>query len=326
MVRNEGVEPPCLAALGSKPSVSANSTNCASDEKTFYCCKQKLFKKQKKTADFLSRSTDQAICIANQAFLLPKHQKSAKNLQNSWLTAEVCDYRGMSLMKLLSFFSLMVLAQKGLALNILYIGDSHSYIASLNPSADMARFGNVFLQKLESEGHQVSYYAACGSEPEDWARGSSTTCGYSAKDNGQFKSSLSSTFPPLHTIYKPIHDLLVINLGDNMFDWVKTNGKTTASLNMIDFNKKMNFFLDQLPSISESNCRWIGPTYHIEGRLYKKSDAAVDQLYTAFATTLHGKCQLIDSRSIIVTTTPGDGLHHTATDSRAWAAGILQLF
>ena len=29
MVPSEGVEPPCLAALGSKPSVSANSTNWA---------------------------------------------------------------------------------------------------------------------------------------------------------------------------------------------------------------------------------------------------------------------------------------------------------
>ncbi len=29
LVPSEGVEPPCLAALGSKPSVSANSTNWA---------------------------------------------------------------------------------------------------------------------------------------------------------------------------------------------------------------------------------------------------------------------------------------------------------
>ena len=32
MVPSEGVEPPCLAALGSKPSVSANSTNWARDK------------------------------------------------------------------------------------------------------------------------------------------------------------------------------------------------------------------------------------------------------------------------------------------------------
>lgn len=41
MVPSEGVEPPCLSALGSKPSVSANSTNWATeDEEKLVCIKK----------------------------------------------------------------------------------------------------------------------------------------------------------------------------------------------------------------------------------------------------------------------------------------------
>gem|GEM_PF-4723236 len=57
MVPSEGVEPPCLAALGSKPSVSANSTNWAQTKKNRKNdtttnnkndnCSQKKLKKQK---------------------------------------------------------------------------------------------------------------------------------------------------------------------------------------------------------------------------------------------------------------------------------------
>lgn len=47
MVPSEGVEPPCLAALGSKPSVSADSTNWAQTNSKKYCCNQKFAEKQK---------------------------------------------------------------------------------------------------------------------------------------------------------------------------------------------------------------------------------------------------------------------------------------
>ena len=46
VVPSEGLEPPCLAALGSKPSVSANSTNWA-QTKTDKQLYQKKLKKQK---------------------------------------------------------------------------------------------------------------------------------------------------------------------------------------------------------------------------------------------------------------------------------------
>ena len=47
MVPSEGVEPPCLAALGSKPSVSANSTNWAQTNDRRNSSRQKVLKKQK---------------------------------------------------------------------------------------------------------------------------------------------------------------------------------------------------------------------------------------------------------------------------------------
>lgn len=211
------------------------------------------------------------------------------------------------------------------ATQVLYIGDSHSFISTISPAADQRRFGNVLIDGLESFGHRVSYYAACGSEPSDWINGSSTNCGYTARVGSQFQSARSASFPGLGALIRPEHKLLIINLGDNMFDWSPVGTKRVARVNAARVATVMRSFMAQLPQANLESCVWIGPTYHIEGSLYRKTDLAVDALYVALALGLRNKCRLLDSRPLVTPVVPHDGLHHVNADSATWAQGILEL-
>ena len=63
MVPSEGVEPPCLAALGSKPSVSANSTNWAQTNDRGTSCSQKTVEMQRRLdAFFVGTLEDPKAC------------------------------------------------------------------------------------------------------------------------------------------------------------------------------------------------------------------------------------------------------------------------
>ena len=214
------------------------------------------------------------------------------------------------------------------AAEILYIGDSHSYIASLNSTSDSTRrFGHILIQGLEALGHQVSYYAACGSEPGDWVSGSSTQCGYTMSVAGEFQAPRTASFPGIRSIYRPEqHSHLMINLGDNMFDWRTVGSKRVASTNAAGVGRVMSNFLAKIPEATVATCSWVGPTYHLEGSNYRKSNQAVDELYVVLEASLADKCRLIDSRSMVVPVVPNDGLHHVNADSQAWAQGVLSVF
>lgn len=209
------------------------------------------------------------------------------------------------------------------ASEILYIGDSHSHIREENPVPSKRRFGNVFYEGMSARGFKVNYYAACGSAPSDWINGSVTECGYTAVAGGKFLSVVKSPFPSVATLYSS-QMKVVINLGDNIFKWRTVTGKKIASFNREIFVTSVNEFLTLLPGTGPESCFWIGPTYHIEGESYLKTDFVVDELYQNLETLLAGKCSVIDSRSLIVPTIPNDGLHHVNEDSQSWAQGVLR--
>lgn len=211
-----------------------------------------------------------------------------------------------------------------LADDILYVGDSHSHIRAQSPAEADKRFGNIFFEMQLQRGHTVSYYAACGSAPKDWVNGAKTTCGYTAYANGTFINPTESAYPSITKIYNPdIHSKIFINLGDNMFDWKTIGRKRSASFNAGYFRTSMKAFLEKIPTITKENCFWIGPTYHIEGSIYNKSDNAVDELYRDLEVVLADKCSIIDSRPLVIPTFPNDGLHHTNADSQQWALGVV---
>ena len=208
---------------------------------------------------------------------------------------------------------------------VLYIGDSHSHIRAQFPEESAKRFGNIFIEEMTARGVRVSYYAACGSAPIGWVKGATTTCGYTSVNEEKFVSLTQSAFPSVQTIYFPQkHSKIIINLGDNMFDWKIQSGKRVADLPAGTVERGVKSFLATLPHIDESNCAWIGPTYHIEGTNYKKSDAMVDEFYSQLATALQDKCLVIDSRSMVDVKIPNDGLHHVNSDSQAWAKGVIE--
>ncbi len=224
------------------------------------------------------------------------------------------------------FISFIFLFSSVLHAAVLYIGDSHSVVRSLTIEEDKRRFGNVFYDALVAQGHQVNFYAACGSSAEDWARGDSTTCGYTSIVDGKFTYSVEANFPALAKVYAPAkHSQVIVNLGDNMFDWKQNNGKREANFSQSMLNVNINAFFAKLPAMTSEQCTWIGPTYHVEGTNYRKSNAAVDQLYRSLGKLLADKCRLIDSRTLVIAREPNDGLHHSFADGQLWATGVLKL-
>lgn len=207
---------------------------------------------------------------------------------------------------------------------ILYIGDSHSHIRAQSLSEESKRFGNVFVEGMSARGINVTYYAACGSAPIGWVKGSKTQCGYTSLDSGKFVSITESAFPSITSIYRPqVHSKIVINLGDNMFDWKIVSGKRIANLPAGTVERGIKSFLAAIPHINEENCAWVGPTYHIEGSNYRKPNAMVDEFYSQLEAALKDKCLVIDSRPMVDVKVPNDGLHHVNADSQAWANGVL---
>jgi hypothetical protein len=220
----------------------------------------------------------------------------------------------------------IVFMNSGLLANeVLYIGDSHSHVFSQSPAQEFRRFGNVFVEKMQERGYEVSYYAACGSAPVDWVKGSSTTCGYTVISKSNFLSVLSSDFPSIGQILPSGRPLrLVINLGDNMFNWKIISGKRVGQLGKGAVAKGVGTFMELLPEVDPSNCFWIGPTYHVEGKNYVKTDLVVDEFYDQLYDFLNQKCTIIDSRPLVQVKDPSDGLHHTNSDSQKWALGVLE--
>lgn len=223
----------------------------------------------------------------------------------------------------LSFLATLLLSPVTDA-KVLYIGDSHSYISEQNVAENAGRFGHVLLVGLRSRGLEVDYYAACGSAPTGWVIGATTNCGYTQIVGDRFLGPLSSRYPALSEIYSAeVYTQLIINHGDNMFNWRAIGSKRVASVNATGIARSLATFFARLPLATPENCTWIGPTYHVEGSIYRKTNAVVDEFYTSLESSLLNKCRLIDSRPLVVPVVPNDGLHHVSSDSRTWAQGVL---
>lgn len=227
-------------------------------------------------------------------------------------------------MKLFFTLALAMMAHAAQAQHVLYIGDSHSYISTLTPAEPNRRFGNLLIDELQKTAQSITYYAACGSAPQGWVRGASTQCGFTVFDQNVFRSVTESKFPSFQEIYRPLeHTNILINLGDNMFDWKVVAGKRHAQLKADSLKPKMQDFIGLLTQ-TKAKCIWIGPTYHEAGSIYIKDDLIVDELYAQLAQNLAGVCELIDSRPFVTKGHAGDGLHHSSADSRKWAEGVIQ--
>lgn len=208
--------------------------------------------------------------------------------------------------------------------SILYIGDSHSHIRKSEPELGQKRFGNILYDGLTLQGHSLVYHAACGSTAQDWVKGPKTTCGSTQVNNGKFEIKTEGSHPSISTLLKENKiNKIIINLGDNLFYWKLKNRKKIAILKTGEIGKSVKDLLNSVSSFTSENCFWIAPTYHIEGKDYLKSDQIVDEFYSQLKASLTSLCTLIDSRSMVNTTETGDGLHHTNSDSQAWAMGVL---
>ena len=224
--------------------------------------------------------------------------------------------------------------------SILYIGDSHSVIPTQVGEGSQKRLGHVLNESLRScQGSDVSYFAVCGSRPSSWTSDSNprSSCGITENSSAGFNYRYSTVegengrrVPLTHRtdnldtiVERSAPQEAIINLGDNMFNWSRVNGKSVASVSNPEAKaREIKAMLDKLPA--GSNCSWVGPTYHTSGSIYQKSNEVVDEFYTMLSGALRGRCRLIDSRPIFNSTAPNDGLHLIKSESRRWGQEILR--
>ncbi len=214
--------------------------------------------------------------------------------------------------------------------DVFYLGDSHS----AGSSRTDGRMTQAIISGLESRGHNIDFIAACGMGARTWASGSAQryNCGgFSRYINGNFQYTGNVTdYPSVTNYYNPSHhDQVIINLGDNMFDWYRSGGRVHSRVNAAQVKRDVDALTRAMPGLNPCNCQWVGPTYHEFGRVWHKQDTHVDDMYEALAEALDGTCEIIDSRPMVNSPERGDGLHHYQRDasgvqySYRWGEGII---
>ncbi len=207
--------------------------------------------------------------------------------------------------------------------DVLYIGDSHSYLTSQKGS----RMGNKIAQRVEQCGAATFHYrGVCGSRPSNWMPGKvpRSTCGVSSMGPGQFQTQSKGQSENLAQLSeKTGAQVVMINLGDNMFNWRSGGSRKEA---YISSEKRVEDEVKGLLKVLEDQqqCVWIGPAYHSPGKSYAKSDAAVDQMYSALQKAIGSRCRIIDSRKYFSSSTPNDGLHFISSESERWGDAIAK--
>lgn len=207
--------------------------------------------------------------------------------------------------------------------SVLYIGDSHSYLRSREGN----RMGNRVANRVKECGaSEFHYRGVCGSRPLNWSgdRRPRSTCGVSEMGPQHFNTQNSGQTDNLDTLIRDTNaEVVMINLGDNMFNWRSRNGVREAYVSSQP--SLVNEVRGLLQSLSvEQKCIWIGPTYHSRGSSYYKPNSAVDELYSILSTAINGRCRLMDSRDYFEETSPNDGLHLVPSESRRWGDSIAR--
>lgn len=206
--------------------------------------------------------------------------------------------------------------------SVLYIGDSHSYLRS----EDGQRMGNVVMDQLNDCGvSKISYHGVCGSRPSNWMPGKRprSTCGVSSVDENGFRTSTRGEAQSIDKLIQNDTQVVMINLGDNMFNWKRSGSKRIAESPSVDrVAREVSRLIAQIPE--EAECQWIGPVYHSPGSPYTKPNAQVDKLYEGITKGLGDRCELIDGRSFFSSTRANDGLHLTSSESTRWGEKIAE--
>ncbi len=202
----------------------------------------------------------------------------------------------------------------------LFIGDSHSYFEARNEE----RLGAILVQSFPD----LNFYGACGSSPNTWTKGGTTSCGWRAiSPSGLDEKKLNSSVPKLvDLLAKHQPKQIWIEQGDNMFTWSATK-PATGSVNKNLVKTQIQALLSLLHSPEWKNlpCTWIGPTWGGNGSLYKKTDAALADMYEELQAHLGERCKLIDSRKLLRAYAGSDGLHLSRSASKEWGENLVRV-
>lgn len=199
-------------------------------------------------------------------------------------------------------------SSSGMAINTLFVGDSHSY----------GQFGGEIDTYLRSVSKNVVSVASCGSSPSTWMvkeeRLSATNCGYWRKDikgkEIRVKEHKAASFLKESKDLNP--DLTVIALGTNIL------GSAAGIKSELKFVEKMVSTV----KANNSQCIWIGPPNL--GKDPWKSNVVLGMEQIKAVTEKAG-CAFVDSSKLTkYPSSGGDGIHYGPKDSKQWGVKVVE--
>jgi hypothetical protein len=210
----------------------------------------------------------------------------------------------------IAFATLILLASTTVQANsvdVLYIGDSHSY----------GCFGQQidhFLRQQQNPSTKRKYdvisTAVCGSSAHHWLSqsGPSTNCGFRSCDaNSKCTDQQSGHSPNLEKALENKPRLVIVALGTNMIKEPLAKTKTDIAMVIQKIHK------------NKSQCIWIGPPQpdesFISPALFARYVESLQKIISAES------CQFIDSATKTHRENLSDplGLHYSCKDAKIWA-------
>src|SRR5262245_1062352 len=196
---------------------------------------------------------------------------------------------------------------------VLIIGDSHI--------ATTGFFNNTLHDALLAQGAQVHSYGVCSSQPEDWLRPLTLSCGAGERHNNQpahlIERPTSTPWAITNLIAQHHPNLVIVELGDTMAGY-PTN-PTLPRDTIINEVK----FLTAAISAKNVSCIWVGPPWGTEGGALKKTFTRVKELSDVLARTV-APCRYVDSLTLsrLGEWATRDGVHLTVSSYSTWASKV----
>lgn len=213
----------------------------------------------------------------------------------------------------------------------LVLSDFNGYFPRIHENDSENDFGAHFVKRVTNIAKEISFYAACDSSPATWTTGGRVRCGYTKHTPDERKVAGYADFPKAADVIRPEHDLIVVFLNDKLLRYSYSSQEKVTTAEPIDaekFQEQVRGLLAEFPA--GVPCRWIGPAELPKGKFFYVPPAILEDFYKNLKSATSGKCEVIDSRTLLQLENTGrsergHGLHVTAEEGRAWADAVFNI-
>lgn len=188
---------------------------------------------------------------------------------------------------------------------VMIIGDSQT----------VGIYGTKMDELVRGTKAKVVTFASCGSSPEWWFNGHSTTCGYWTKDiSGKENRKNENPTPLINDLLKKEKpDIVIITMGGNMMKGA-TQANVTEQVDKIG------------KAVTDSGAKlfWVGPPKYDPS---KRSPEQLETFYSYLRNSVPEHGTLVDSRPYIDKYSGPDGYHYWGKEGKKqaekWATGAF---